>query len=405
MRGVIAPLNVRAGRGDDLEQVTALRTALWPEGTADEHRAEARAILSGTPPSTLPLAILVAEDRETLAAFVEVGLRSHADGCDGRQPVGFIEGWYVLPEYQRRGTGRALMEAAEAWACEHGARELASDALVDNVVSLQAHAALGFEIVDRCVHYRKTIAQTPRAAGTDYYGEDLARIHHQHYGAVAQAAARELLARLDDAKVTSGTVVDLAAGTGILARAVTDAGFSAWGVDISENMLRIARSEAPRATFVHDSLWSATLPPCVAVTAIGEALCYAADPRAGTRALRQRFASIFESLAPGGIFLFDVAGPGRSGPAGSRRAFWTWGDVDLGLEEVEQPGELTRIITVHVPEGARYRRSRETHVLRLYEPTAVEQMLDDAGFEWGRLRQYGEIAFPGWHAYAARKRA
>jgi len=35
--------------------------------------------------------------------------------------------------------------------------EMASDALIDNELSQRAHEALGYEVVDRCVHYRKRL--------------------------------------------------------------------------------------------------------------------------------------------------------------------------------------------------------------------------------------------------------
>ena len=49
------------------------------------------------------------------------------------------------------------MDAAADWARSAGARELASDTWLDNEPSQHAHAALGFEVVDRCVHYRKAL--------------------------------------------------------------------------------------------------------------------------------------------------------------------------------------------------------------------------------------------------------
>jgi len=42
----------------------------------------------------MPLTILVAQvSGGTLVGFVEVDLRSHADGCNPAQAVGYIEGW------------------------------------------------------------------------------------------------------------------------------------------------------------------------------------------------------------------------------------------------------------------------------------------------------------------------
>jgi len=141
----------------DLEVVARFNAALWPDAPVAEHREHAAAILSGAPLSSLPLVLIVAEVDGTIVGFIEVGLRSHADGCDPRYPVGFVEGWYVAPEYQRRSVGRALMTAAEHWARSEGARELASDTWIYEEPSQHAHQALGFEIVDRCVHFRKPL--------------------------------------------------------------------------------------------------------------------------------------------------------------------------------------------------------------------------------------------------------
>jgi aminoglycoside 6'-N-acetyltransferase I len=120
-----------------------------------------RAILAGKPESTLPLVLFVAERQGRVIGFIEVGLRSHADGCDGARPVGFIEGWFVAPAHRGRGVGHALMDAAEAWTREQGCVEIASDTWADNVASERAHTALGFEVVDRCVNFRKALAPPP----------------------------------------------------------------------------------------------------------------------------------------------------------------------------------------------------------------------------------------------------
>ena len=57
------------------------------------------------------------------------------------------------------------MRAAEDWARARGCAEMASDALIDNSESEKAHAALGFEIVDRCVHFRKSAVMPVAASG------------------------------------------------------------------------------------------------------------------------------------------------------------------------------------------------------------------------------------------------
>lgn len=154
---IVKDVNVRPAVPGDLEQVSALRARLWPDAPTEEHREEVRAILGGRPRSTMPLVVFVAEDEGRLIGFVEVGLRSHADGCNPTRPCGFVEGWYVAPEHKGRGAGRLLMHRAEAWAREQGCAELASNTWIDNEESQRAHAALGFEVVDRCVNYRKKL--------------------------------------------------------------------------------------------------------------------------------------------------------------------------------------------------------------------------------------------------------
>jgi aminoglycoside 6'-N-acetyltransferase I len=105
---------------------------------------------------TLPLVELVATDAGgTLVGFVKVGLRLHADGCDVSHAVGYIEGWYVAESHRKRGIGRKLVLAAEDWARGQGCVEMASDALLENDASQQAHEALGYAVVDRCVLFRK----------------------------------------------------------------------------------------------------------------------------------------------------------------------------------------------------------------------------------------------------------
>jgi len=149
---------VRRAQKGDRDRIVALRMLLWPESSAEEQTRELDAVLSTGMSGTLPTAILVAQkDDGELTGFLEVGLRSHADGCDTAKPVGFVEGWFVDAASRGTGVGRDLMRAAEDWARLQGCAEIASDALIENLPSQHAHEALGFEVVDKCVHFRKAL--------------------------------------------------------------------------------------------------------------------------------------------------------------------------------------------------------------------------------------------------------
>lgn len=134
--------------------------ALWPQSSTEEHEEELRLLLGGKADLVLTMALIifVAEASDgKLVGFLEVDLRSHADGCNPAQPVGYIEGWYVAEDHRQRGIGRMLLAQAEDWARGHRCLEMASDALIDNERSQRAHQAVGYEVVDRCVHYRKKL--------------------------------------------------------------------------------------------------------------------------------------------------------------------------------------------------------------------------------------------------------
>jgi aminoglycoside 6'-N-acetyltransferase I len=132
----------------------AFRCSLWPEGAEAEHATEIAAFLEGR--LTMPLAVLVADGGTGVIGFAELSIRAYAEGCRTDR-VGYLEGWFVVPEARRHGVGRALVAAAEAWVREQGCTEFASDAVLDNDVSAAAHRALGFSEVVRIRCFRKDL--------------------------------------------------------------------------------------------------------------------------------------------------------------------------------------------------------------------------------------------------------
>ena len=134
----------------DSDALVRMRLVLWPDHTREWHAGEVGKFFGGR--LRMPLAMLVAEDGAgSITGFVELNIRAYAEGCETDR-VAFLEGWYVEERARRQGIGAALVRAAEDWGRAQGCTEFASDALVDNAVSAEAHKALGFAEVEviRC---------------------------------------------------------------------------------------------------------------------------------------------------------------------------------------------------------------------------------------------------------------
>lgn len=146
---------IRAVRPGDSRIWCEMRHALWPEGSIEEHVGEIEDFFAGR--LREPLAVLVAEGAsDRLLGFAELSIRAQAEGC-ATDRIGYLEGWYVIPEARAQGVGRALVEAAEDWAREQGCVEFASDAEADNELSAAAHRALGFTEVALIRCFRKDL--------------------------------------------------------------------------------------------------------------------------------------------------------------------------------------------------------------------------------------------------------
>ena len=236
------------------------------------------------------------------------------------------------------------------------------------------------------------------ASPPTFYGSDLAHVHDVAFGAWARQAAPFVLARLREAGIEDGLVADLGCGSGIWAAELLDAGYDVWGVDASAGMLAIARERAPDAQLVEGSLHEAQLPPCVAVTALGECVNYGGPP-----SLEPLLRRVRTALEPGGLLVFDAAGPGRE-PELRRRARHEGEGWVLRLEVQED--RATRTLARRIALVRDGRASEEVHVLRLYECEEVVDWLEASGFDVTCHASYGAApGLPGVWVYVAIRRA
>jgi SAM-dependent methyltransferase len=241
---------------------------------------------------------------------------------------------------------------------------------------------------------------------SEAYGADLTYIHDAGHGDLARAAAQTVIAALRRAGRQRGRVVDLGCGSGIYAGALLEAGYEVTGFDLSAAMIAAARRRAPQADLRVGSFLDAEIPRCVAVTAIGECFSYLFDENVAGEALDGLFARVHRALEPRGVFVFDVAAPGRLRGASPQR-HWREGEDWAVLVEVEEDvagGRLSRSITTFRRLGESWRRDHETHLLRLHSRRDLELRLRAAGFRVRSLARYGTVRFaPGHLGFCARK--
>lgn len=143
---------IRPYTASDKSDWIRLRKELWPDCPEDRHLMEVDLVLSSNG------VVLVAENSSAkLIGFAEISIRSdHVEGTT-ESPVPYLEGWYVDAGYRSAGIGKSLIQAAEEFVLQAGYKELASDAELTNTASIKIHKKIGFQEVERTVHFVKSL--------------------------------------------------------------------------------------------------------------------------------------------------------------------------------------------------------------------------------------------------------
>lgn len=145
-------IKIRGLHPGDHSEWLRLRLALWPKHLPAELETEMVAIAADPQQP-----VFVAErPGGGLCGLLEVSIRKEAEGCLTNR-IGYLEGWYIDPDLRQQGVGSKLVAAAETWAKSQGCTEMGSDTSPDYPLSSQAHARLGYQEVQRTIHFRKEL--------------------------------------------------------------------------------------------------------------------------------------------------------------------------------------------------------------------------------------------------------
>ena len=182
------------------------------------------------------------------------------------------------------------------------------------------------------------------------------------------------------------TVLDLACGTGSLSVLLAKSGYAVLGVDRSEDMLTVAAEKAMELEenqpfFVAQPMQRLRLPqPGDACVCALDSINYVTKPQD----VQKTFCRIYESLRPGGLFVFDINTPYKLESL----------DGQVFLDETEDSycvwrtffSEKTKICTYQVDlfrlqADGTWERDYEEHRERAWSAEELTAFLTDAGFE------------------------
>ena len=144
-------ISIRRAMLEDKAEWFNMRKGIWPEVPDEYMKFDMDDILSSDND-----VVLLAWVEGRSVGMIEARLREYGEGCE-TSPVGYIEGWFVYPDFRGKGVAEMLARAVEDWAREKGCTEMASDTWLDNEASIRAHMKMGYFEVERLVHFVKRL--------------------------------------------------------------------------------------------------------------------------------------------------------------------------------------------------------------------------------------------------------
>ncbi|MFS1663248.1 class I SAM-dependent DNA methyltransferase [Streptococcus sp. zg-JUN1979] len=180
-------------------------------------------------------------------------------------------------------------------------------------------------------------------------------------------------------------LLELACGTGIQSVRFAQAGYDVTGLDLSADMLAIAKARAQKAgqpiSFVEGNmLHLADIGEYELVTCYSDSLCYMEDEVA----VGDVFSQVYSVLKEDGVFIFDVHStyqtdevfPGYAYHENAEDFAMVWDSY-----QDEAPHSVVHELTFFLKEeDGRFSRHDEIHEERTYELLTYDVLLEQAGF-------------------------
>lgn len=181
-------------------------------------------------------------------------------------------------------------------------------------------------------------------------------------------------------------LLELACGTGIQSVRFAQSGFEVTGLDLSQEMLEVAKKRAQSAkkiiTFVQGNMLDLSqVGSFDVVTCYSDSICYMQDEIE----VGDVFKEVYQVLNDGGIFMFDVHSiyqmdhlfPGYSYHENAEEFAMVWDTY-----KAEAPHSVVHELTFFIQaEDGHFLRFDEVHEERTYDILTYDILLEQAGFK------------------------
>lgn len=137
---------------NDVPAISRMAVMMWDSHTAEDLSEEFYEIISNE-----ESVIFLAELENKIIGFAQCQLRHDYVEGTRSNPVGYLEGIFVMPPYRNRGYAKQLLAKCEEWAKCKGCSEFASDCELENNVSLDFHLKMGFTEASRIICFTKQL--------------------------------------------------------------------------------------------------------------------------------------------------------------------------------------------------------------------------------------------------------
>lgn len=191
---------------------------------------------------------------------------------------------------------------------------------------------------------------------------------------------------LKENEIDDGIILELGCGTGRMTRLLSEEGYDMIGIDISEEMLMIARDASAESDdnilyLLQDMCEFELYGTVRAVISICDSMNYIMEEEA----LSHVFSLVNNYLDPKGIFIFDLNTLYKYNTLladhticeNREEGSFIW---DNYYDKEEQVNEYD--LTLFVREEDLYRKYEETHYQRAYTIETVKHLLEEAGMEF-----------------------